>query len=167
LGEQCATIGLHISPGGSVVEDRIEREVVIRASALRVWAALTEPAHLAEWFGDGGAEVEALRPGGRITFAWKEHGKARAVIEVVDPPQAFSYRWALRPDVDPGPGNSTLVEFTLREEGDVTVLRVVESGFRGLEWSEEERVRDVTANISGWAAELGDLVEYLERRAEE
>jgi uncharacterized protein YndB with AHSA1/START domain len=148
-----------------MVEDRIEREVVIRASALRVWAALTEPAHLAEWFGDGGAEVEALRPGGRITFVWKEHGTARAVIEAVDPPRVFSYRWALRPDVDPRPGNSTLVEFTLREEGDVTRLRVVESGFRELEWSEEERARDVKANVSGWAAELGELVEYVERRA--
>jgi uncharacterized protein YndB with AHSA1/START domain len=154
-----------MEPEVVMVEDRIEREVVIRASALRVWAALTEPGHLAEWFGDGGAEMEALRPGGRITFVWKEHGTARAVIEAVDPPRVFSYRWALRPDVDPRPGNSTLVEFTLREEGDVTRLRVVESGFRGLEWSEEERVRDVKSNVSGWAAELGELVEYLERRA--
>jgi uncharacterized protein YndB with AHSA1/START domain len=147
-----------------MVEDRIEREVVIRASALRVWAALTEPAHLAAWFGDGGAEVDALRPGGRITFIWREHGTARAVIEVVDPPRAFSYRWALRPDVDPRPGNSTLVEFTLREEGGVTRLRVVESGFADLEWPEEERARDVRANKSGWAAELGELVDHLERR---
>jgi uncharacterized protein YndB with AHSA1/START domain len=148
-----------------MVEDRIEREVVIRAPALRVWAALTEPAHLAEWFGDGGAEMDGLHPGGRITFVWREHGTARAVIEVVDPPHAFSYRWALRPDVDPRPGNSTLVEFTLREEGSVTRLRVVESGFAGLDWSEEERLGDVRANVSGWAAELGELVAYLEREA--
>lgn len=148
-----------------MAEDRIEREVVIRAPAVRVWAALTEPLHLAQWFGDGGAEVDSLRPGGRITFVWREHGTARAVIEVVDPPRAFSYRWALRPDVDPRPGNSTLVEFTLQEEAGATRLRVVESGFAGLEWSAEERARDVKANVSGWAAELGELVEYLERRA--
>jgi uncharacterized protein YndB with AHSA1/START domain len=144
--------------------DRIEREVVIRAPASRVWAALTEPAHLAEWFGDAGAEVD-LRPGGRITFRWSQHGTARAVIERLDPPRAFSYRWALRPDVDPRPGNSTLVEFTLREGSGVTRLRVVERGFSTLEWTEAERARDIQANIGGWAAELGELVAYLERRA--
>jgi uncharacterized protein YndB with AHSA1/START domain len=145
--------------------DRVEREVIIRAPASRVWAALTEPAHLAEWFGDAGAEVDGLRPGGRITFRWREHGTSRAVIERVDAPHNFSYRWALRPDVDPRPGNSTLVEFTVVEEGDVTRLRVVESGFAALEWPEEERARDVRVNTSGWAAELGELVAYLERQA--
>lgn len=145
--------------------DRVEREVVIRASASRVWAALTEPAHLAEWFGDAGAEMDGLRPGGRITFRWREHGTSRAVIERVEAPHRFSYRWALRPDVDPRPGNSTLVEFTLRAKGDVTRLRVVESGFATLEWPEGERARDVRLNTSGWAAELAELVAYLEREA--
>jgi uncharacterized protein YndB with AHSA1/START domain len=149
-----------------MVQDRIEREVVVQASVARVWAALTEPAHLAEWFGDAGAELEELRPGGRITFRWREHGTARAVIEEVDPPRRFAYRWGLRPDVDPRPGNSTLVEFTLWAEGDgVTRLRVVESGFAALEWSEAERARDVELNLSGWAAELGELAEYVERQA--
>jgi uncharacterized protein YndB with AHSA1/START domain len=146
-----------------VAQDRIEREVVIQAPVERVWAALTEPAHLAEWFGDGGAEMDRLRPGGRITFIWREHGTARAVIERVEPPRVFAYRWALRPDVDPRPGNSTRVEFTLWEEGTATGLRVVESGFGELEWSEEERARDVESNIAGWTAELGELAAHLER----
>jgi hypothetical protein len=41
----------------------------------------------------------------------------------------------------------------------------VESGFAALEWSEAERARDVELNLSGWAAELGELVEYVERQA--
>lgn len=144
-----------------MTEDRIEREVVIRAPVARVWAALTEPRHLAEWFGDGGAELEVLEPGGRITFIWREHGSSRALIEVVEPLRAFSFRWALRPDQDPRPGNSTLVEFTLREEVGGTRLRVVETGFATLEWPPEERSADVQANVSGWAAELEELVSYL------
>jgi uncharacterized protein YndB with AHSA1/START domain len=145
--------------------DRIEREVEVRASAERVWAALTEPAHLAEWFGDAGAELDGLRPGGRITFRWREHGTSRAVIEVVEPLRRFAFRWALRPGEEPRPGNSTLVEFTLREEAGVTRLRVVERGFESLEGSAEERARDVRSNEGGWAAELGELVEYLEGQA--
>jgi hypothetical protein len=57
------------------------------------------------------------------------------------------------------------VEFTVVEEGDVTRLRVVESGFAALEWPEAERARDIRLNTSGWAAELGELVAYLERQA--
>jgi uncharacterized protein YndB with AHSA1/START domain len=156
--------------GIAMTQDRIEREVVIRAPVERVWAALTEPAHLAEWFGDGGAELEGLWPGARITFSWRKHGTSRAVIEEVDQPRVFSYRWALRPDVDPRPGNSTLVEFMLapasdKAGGTATRLRVVESGFASLEWSEAERERDVEANIGGWASELGELVAYLEGQA--
>jgi uncharacterized protein YndB with AHSA1/START domain len=144
--------------------DRIEREVVIEAPLGRVWAALTEPSHLGEWFGDAGAELDGLRPGGRIEFRWKEHGTARAVIEVAEPPHRFAFRWALRPDVDPVPGNSTRVEFTLREEAGATRLRVVETGFATLAWSAAERERDVTQNESGWASELGELAAYLERQ---
>jgi uncharacterized protein YndB with AHSA1/START domain len=147
-----------------MLEDRIEREIEVAAPAARVWAALTEREHLAAWFGDAGAEVD-LRPGGAITFSWQKHGKARAVIERVEPPTYFSYRWALQPDTEPRPGNSTLVEFTLEEHAASTRLRLVESGFRSLEWSGEEKARHVRDNVAGWATELQELADYLEGQA--
>jgi uncharacterized protein YndB with AHSA1/START domain len=143
-------------------DDRIEREVRIQAPPERVWAALTEAEHLGRWFGDAGAEVE-LRPGGRMTVTWLQHGTARALIEELDPPRRFVFRWALRPDEDPAPGNSTRVEFTItpEEEGRAARLRVVESGFAALAVPEEDRARHLRDNTAGWAAELAELASYL------
>jgi uncharacterized protein YndB with AHSA1/START domain len=142
------------------MQDRIEREVEISAPVTRVWAALTEAEHLGTWFGDAGAKVD-LRPGGAITFSWQKYGTAHAVIERVDPPRFFSYRWALVKDAAPAPGNSTLVEFTLVERAGGTLLRLVESGFSGLDMTDEEKARRVGENGSGWTKELAELEEYL------
>jgi uncharacterized protein YndB with AHSA1/START domain len=49
-------------------QDWIEREVLIEASRERVWAVLTDPTHIAVWFGDT-AEMD-LRPGGKAAFGW-------------------------------------------------------------------------------------------------
>ena len=145
--------------------DSIEREIIIDAPPARVWTALTEAEHLARWFGDAGAEVD-LRPGGRLVCSWKKHGTSHAVIEVVDPPRHFTFRWALPPGEEPRRGNSTHVEFTLVPlDGGRPRLRVRESGFGELEWSEEENRRHLNANRSGWEAEMEDLRRYLEARA--
>src|ERR1700749_4547245 len=115
--------------------DRIEREIIVEAAQDRVWAVLTEAGHLARWFGDS-AQVD-LTPGGQAAFGWSQYGGTQhAVIERVEPPGFFSYRWA-RPAGEPvTPGNSTLVEFTLTAAGPgSTRLRVVETGFTGLDIS--------------------------------
>jgi uncharacterized protein YndB with AHSA1/START domain len=147
-----------------MVPERIEREIVIGASPERVWSALTEAEHLGRWFGDAGAEVD-LRPGGKIVCTWREHGTAHAVIERLERPRLFSMRWALEPDAEPRPGNSTLVEFTLvPEAGGRTRLTVVESGFHELDGTDAERARHVELNTGGWKAELEELREYVERQ---
>lgn len=141
--------------------DRIEREIIISAPQDRVWAVLTQAEHVANWFGDS-AEVD-LRPGGKMVFGWKEYGNHYAVVEQVEPPGFFSYRWGHGAEVEPAPGNSTLVEFTLIPDGARTRLRVVETGFAGLEGTDEERATAVKENIEGWAAELGELQTYAEQ----
>jgi hypothetical protein len=57
--------------------------------------------------------------------------------------------------------NSTLVEFNLSAEGDATRLRVVESGFRELSGSDDEREKDADDHREGWKLELDDLREYV------
>ena len=75
--------------------DRIEREIIVEAAQERVWAVLTEAGHVAKWFGDS-ARVD-LTPGGQAAFGWTEYGGTHyAVIERVEPPGFFSYRWARR-----------------------------------------------------------------------
>jgi uncharacterized protein YndB with AHSA1/START domain len=141
--------------------DRIEREIFINARQNAVWAALTEPGHVARWFGDS-AEVD-LQPGGKMVFGWTEYGNHHAVVERVEPPSFFSYRWGHGAEVMPTAGNSTLVEFTLTPAEPGTTLRVVETGFAGLDGSDQERATAVRENTEGWASELAELQQYAER----
>jgi uncharacterized protein YndB with AHSA1/START domain len=142
--------------------DSIEREVVIDAPVDRVWQLVTEAEHLGRWFGDAGAEVD-LRPGGALELRWSEHGTSRGIVEAVQAPRRFAFRWAPFKDpggLEPTDVNSTRVEFTLSEQGEATRLRVVESGFASLATSEEQRRRNHEGNTEGWRLELGELQRY-------
>ena len=93
-----------------------------------MWAALTEPEQLLRWFPDKRAEID-LRPGGDAVLEWDE-ATAEAVVDVVEPPGHFVFRW--RPE---GLGRPfTTVSFTLEEleDGASTRVRLVESGFASL-----------------------------------
>jgi uncharacterized protein YndB with AHSA1/START domain len=142
-----------------MVPERIEQEIVIDAPLDVVWAVVTEPEHVGTWFSDS-AEID-LRPGGEASLTWEKHGTARAWVEKVEPPHSFSFRWARPVGQEPRKGNSTLVEFTLSAEGESTRLRVVESGFRELEGSEDEQAKYAEENTQGWDFELGELQEYV------
>ena len=140
----------------ATVPDRIEREVVLDVPVERVWAALTDPAEIVKWFGDG-ADVD-LRPGGDVEFRFGSE-KCPAIVEVVEPMRRFAYWW------QPGSGagepvpadNRTLVDFTLEPAGDGTRLRLVESGFASV----KDPARQFRENDGGWDEELGELVAYL------
>jgi uncharacterized protein YndB with AHSA1/START domain len=144
-----------------VVPERIEREILIEAPIDVVWAVLTEPQHVAGWFSDS-VEID-LRPGGEATFDWQEHGPARAWVERVEPPRNFTFRWVRAVGEEQRKDNSTLVEFTLAPEDDHTRLRVVESGFPALAWSEEKKARYAAENTQGWQLELNELLEYISK----
>jgi uncharacterized protein YndB with AHSA1/START domain len=85
------------------------------------------------------------------------------VVERVEPPAFFSYRWGHGAEVRPVAGNSTLVEFTLTPAGSGTMLRVVETGFASLDGGDEEQATAVSENTEGWASELAELQRYAER----
>jgi uncharacterized protein YndB with AHSA1/START domain len=146
-----------------MVHDLIEREILIEASRERVWAVLTEAKHVAGWFGDS-AEID-LRPGGKASFGWTEYGIHQAVVDRVEPPEFFSYRWAHRADTEPVEGSSTLVEFTLTEVFAGTLLRIVETGFASLHGTEADQDQAVRENTEGWTSELAELKEYAEQSA--
>jgi uncharacterized protein YndB with AHSA1/START domain len=150
----------------SPVDDVTEREVVLPHPIERVWAALTDPVELVQWFGDGA--VVDLRPGGAVLFAWGDDRSA-GVVEVVDEPHRFSFWWTAGLGDTLTEANRTLVEFTLEEvelaEADVapqragaTRLRVVERGFAALA-DGAERHAD---NTEGWRHELAELAAHLD-----
>jgi uncharacterized protein YndB with AHSA1/START domain len=139
------------------VPDSIERELILPTPLARVWEALTQPEHLAAWFGTR-ASVD-LRPGGAVTFIWDDpsgtNDTTHGVIEVLEPPRRFAFRWQAPGAV----AQTTLVEFTLEEHLSGTRLRVVESGFASFPPKSRRDRRD--RNSRGWQRELGDLAAYL------
>ena len=144
-----------------MLTDSIQRDIVIDAPPDRVWAAVTEARHLADWFADDGAEVEG-EIGGQVVLRWKEHGTALGVVEEFDPPRTFTMRWSLVDDEPPRPGNSTRVRFILEPRGEgSTLLKVLESGFRSLEGDAAGKRRHLEANTEGWETALAGLHGYL------
>lgn len=139
---------------------RIERDVVIEAPVDVVWRTVTEADQIARWFAD---QVELdLRPGGQGSFAFERDDgathRAPLVVETVERPTRFAFRWSHPEGELPVDGNSVLVEFTLVPEGDRrTRLRVVERGLDTIGWPEEEKARYADDHRAGWAHFLGQL----------
>lgn len=143
------------------VPDRIEREVVIDAPIERVWRLVTEPEHLARWFGET-AELD-LRPGGEGRLTWEGHPSARMRVLAVEPPHRFAFRWIRGGDAAPAEGSETVVELTLTAaEGQAarTHVRVVERGFPALDRPAADQARYAEENTRGWAVELEELRAY-------
>ncbi|GAA3768930.1 SRPBCC family protein [Plantactinospora mayteni] len=138
--------------------DRIQREIFIDAAVERVWELITQAEHVQVWFAFDGADID-LRPGGALVHNWKEHGTFRGVIEQVDRPTVFSYRYSSVPDEEPRPGYQTLVTFTLAAADGGTRLVVVESGFDELAMDPEQRRMHIQGTTDGWAGGLSALRE--------
>uniref|UniRef100_A0AAU2VL70 SRPBCC domain-containing protein n=1 Tax=Streptomyces sp. NBC_00008 TaxID=2903610 RepID=A0AAU2VL70_9ACTN len=143
-------------------EDRIERETLIEAPIDRVWSLVAQPGF---WVADKASLPGTVaREGESLVAKNSEYGEFPVRVEKVEPPAYLAYRWAsASPGVEPGEGNSTLVEFTLTPEGERTRLRVVESGFAALTGGEEVRGQSLKDNTEGWPLEL----DALKKRAEQ
>jgi uncharacterized protein YndB with AHSA1/START domain len=139
--------------------DRIERAIFIDATVEHVWDLITQAEHVRVWFAFDGADID-LRPGGTLVHTWKEHGSFRGIIERVDRPTVFSYRYSSVPDEDPRPGCQTLVTFNLAADGGGTRLTVVESGFDELDMEPAQRRMHIQGVTDGWDGGLPALQEH-------
>jgi len=140
-----------------VTDTGIAREIVIEAPITVVWRPITEPDQIARWFADR-VELDA-RPGanGTLTFE-KNNVTAPLVVERVEPPSLFSFRWCHPDGEQPVRGNSTLVEFTLVIETEArTRLRVTETGLDAVPWPDDEKQRFTDSHGDGWDGCLGRL----------
>lgn len=134
----------------------IEREVLIDAPAEVVWRILTEPGQMTQWFADRVDLV--VEPGAHGSMRFGDQG-GPVVVERVEPPVHFSFRWNHPGGEEPEPENSMLVEFTLTPEGaERTRLHVTESGHELLPWPETDKQRYADQHNSDWA-------EFLDRLA--
>ena len=137
----------------------IDRDILIEAPAAVVWRTITEPDLISQWFAER-AELVA-EPGAHGYLDFGDQG-GPIVVEAVEPPVRFSFRWNHPRDADPVPGNSMLVEFTLTPEGpERTRLRVTETGHELCPWPEEEKLRYAEEHQEGWGDFLDRLVTAL------
>ena len=134
----------------------IEREIVIEASTEVVWRTITDPDQMSQWFADRVDLV--VEPGAHGYMQFGDQG-GPVVVETVDPPARFSFRWNHPRGEEPVAGNSMLVEFTLTPEGDErTRLRVAETGHELRDWPDAERQRYADEHREGWGEFLDRLV---------
>ncbi|GAA4562623.1 SRPBCC domain-containing protein [Planotetraspora kaengkrachanensis] len=143
-------------------EDRIERETLIAAPLERVWPLVAQPGF---WVADEESSAGTVAAAGDSTVVKNaEYGQFPVRVEKVDPPTYVAYRWTSAfPGEELREDNSTLVEFTLTQEGDHTRLRVVESGFAALAGSEELRGQAMENNTSGWPQVLDAFKTRVEK----
>jgi uncharacterized protein YndB with AHSA1/START domain len=140
----------------STSEYRIESEIEIEAPVEVVWRTITEPDQITLWFADK-VELEA-RPGFHGYMGFGEQG-GPIVVETVEPPTRFSFRWNHPAGEEPAVENSLLVEFTLVGQGERTLLRVVESDLAQLERADIDRQQYADEHNEGWGKFLGRLAQ--------
>jgi uncharacterized protein YndB with AHSA1/START domain len=134
----------------------IAQEVLIEAPARVVWRTITEPELMSQWFA---ARVELVVEAGAHGYMDFGDQGGPVVVETVDPPRRFSFRWNHPSEEEPVAGNSMLVQFILTPEGDErTRLRVTESGHEVLGWPEAEKQRYADEHRNGWGEFLDRLV---------
>jgi len=144
-----------------VIPAAIEKEVLIDAPVEVVWRVVTEPEQIRQWFSEE-AEIE-LRVGGKGRLKFKSGIQYFVQVEVMEPPHRFAFRW-VHPEGSPArEDNSMLVEFTLAAEGGGTRLRVVESGFDKIDWSDAEKARYADDHSRGWSRFAEQLRDYVSR----
>ncbi len=143
----------------------IEREIVIDAPIEVVWNSITEPDAIAQWFADR-VELDAV-PGGRGVLVFENGGGesthvAPLVVEAVERPTRFAFRWCHPEGATPTLENSMLVEFTLAAQGpECTRLKVAEYGLERLDWASADKQRYAEEHNGGWAEFTGRLARLL------
>ena len=149
----------------TTLQDTISREVLINAPKEKVYAALTDPAQLSQWFPDN---VEGdIRPGERPVFDFGEYGKHSTYVVATDPYSYVAYRWipgsvhvpaGFIGDVLKEP--NTLCEFHIDETPQGTRVRLLESGFSSL--PQEFYAKSIEDNEGGWTVMIHRLKTFLE-----
>lgn len=137
----------------------VERSVLINRPRQDVWSAITDPAHLEQWYAPGCPwEIPALEVGATIKFHNTDTDIQLATIEELKPLQEFTLRWELDPA---HPGITLLNSFVLEEANGNTRVKVSQAGYESLpDGMREEQLRQ---DADAYTAIAESLKSYLER----
>jgi uncharacterized protein YndB with AHSA1/START domain len=137
------------------------KEITIDAPAEKVFAALTDPNQLTQWWGeDGSYRTEHMTADLRVGGKWRttgttSKGEAFAVegeYRAIERPRLLEYTW--KHDWGGRVEEPTIVRFELTEHNGSTHLQLIHSGFA-----------DVTSrndHNTGWGTVLGWLKRFAE-----
>jgi uncharacterized protein YndB with AHSA1/START domain len=137
----------------------IRQEITIAAPAAKVFAALTVPEQLKQWWWDN--DSSTMEADFRVGGAWRATGESRegesfsvtGTYRVIDPPRVLEYTWVHRwGQLDEK--TETIVRFELAERDGVTHLRLTHSGFTDMSSKDDHN--------SGWPQVLAWLSDYVQ-----
>jgi uncharacterized protein YndB with AHSA1/START domain len=146
--------------------DRIEKQILLRASRSRVWRAIVDAEEFGAWFGVRlqGAFAEGVTVRGQITYPGYEHLTMEVQVERIEPERRFAYRWhpyAVDPGVDYASEPTTLVEFTLDDAEGGTLLTIVESGYDRIPLARRDEA--FRMNDQGWTEQTRNIERHVSR----
>jgi uncharacterized protein YndB with AHSA1/START domain len=146
----------------------IEKQIHVDAPPDIVYAVVSEPEHIAQWWSDV-ADFEPT-PGRTGVLAWdaKAHTRpTRVNITVVAtvPNERFAFRWVHPDGVAATSQNSMLVTFVLVPDGEGTLLTVTEEGMREQGWEAAALQEYYTSHDDGWTRHLTSLATYAAKLA--
>ena len=147
-----------------MTNDRIEKQIELKAPVSRVWRALTDYREFGEWFRVKleGPFVEGQVARGQVLHPGYEHVVWQAVVQRIEPERLFSFTWhpyAVDPKVDYSMETPTLVEFLLEKSGEGTMLKLTESGFDKIPAG--RRAEAFLRNGNGWTAQMKNIESYV------
>lgn len=154
------------------MENRIEKQIELKAPVSRVWRALTDYREFGAWFLvklDGPFVVGQVSRG-QMTYPGYEYIKWEAVVQKMEPERLFSFTWPQIQSLDRASYSgdytkspTTLVEFRLEKTAGGTLLTVSESGFEKVpaDW----RLEAIRRNDGGWAEQLKNVEKYVAQNA--
>jgi uncharacterized protein YndB with AHSA1/START domain len=150
-----------------MANDRIEKQIELKAPVSRVWRAPTDYREFGEWFRVTleGPFVVGKVSRGHLTLPGYEYLQMEVAVQRIEPERFFSYTWhpyAIDPKVDYSKETPTLVEFTLEKSAKGTLLMVTESGFDKI--PSARRLEAFRMNDNGWGQQLTNIESYVAER---
>jgi uncharacterized protein YndB with AHSA1/START domain len=129
----------------------------IQATPAKIWAALTTPALMIQWWGpDAGPTLRAdadVRPGGRYNITFRvlsgAEYSASGVYRDIIPEQKLSFTWELHGKAEP----ETLVTFLLKPLENVTEFTLIHEHL-----PDEEQRQSHNNGWMGWMDKLAAFV---------
>jgi uncharacterized protein YndB with AHSA1/START domain len=145
--------------------DRIEREILLKASRARVWLALSNAEEFGNWFGvalKGQTFVSGKQIRAQFTIPGCEDKVFDAIIDEIQPERLFSYRWhpySMDSSIDYSKEERTLVTIELHDAEEGILLKVVESGFDKVPAARRQEA--FMKNTGGWEWQLKNIANYV------